>query len=91
MCFAQLKSLRATINLKRRPGFGRTALGAASSLILVLTPSAKRKERKVLLMVAFHQLVQWFVQHPLAAATLLYAAAVCGVLVYAFFEPRAQT
>jgi hypothetical protein len=42
-------------------------------------------------MVAFHQFVQWFVQHPLAAATVLYAAAVCGVLVYAFFEPRAQT
>jgi hypothetical protein len=42
-------------------------------------------------MVAFHQLVEWFVQHPLAAATLLYAAGVCGVLVYAFFEPRAQT
>lgn len=47
---------------------------------------------KVLLfMVAFHPLVQWFVQNPLAAATLLYAAAVCGVLVYAFFEPRDQT
>lgn len=44
-----------------------------------------------LLMVAFHQLVQWFGQHSLAAATLIYVAAVCGVLVYAFFEPRDQT
>jgi hypothetical protein len=42
-------------------------------------------------MVAFHQLVELLVQHPVAAATVLYAAAVCGVLVYAFFEPRAQT
>jgi len=38
-------------------------------------------------MVAF----QWFVQHPLTAATLLYAAAVSGVLVYTFFEARDQT
>jgi hypothetical protein len=41
-------------------------------------------------MVAFHQFVQWFVQNSLAAATLLYVAAVCGVLVYAYFEPREQ-
>ena len=38
----------------------------------------------VLFMGAF----QWFVHHPLAAVTLLYAAAVSGVLVYAFFEAR---
>lgn len=34
---------------------------------------------------------QWFVHHPLAAATLLYAAAVCSVLIYAFFEARDHT
>jgi hypothetical protein len=40
---------------------------------------------------AFHQLIQWLIQHPLASATMLYAVSVCGVLVYAFFEPRDQT
>jgi len=42
-------------------------------------------------MVALRLLVQWFAQHPLAATTLLYAAAVCSVLIYTFFEPRDQT
>jgi hypothetical protein len=32
----------------------------------------------------------WFIDHPLGAATMVYAAAVLGVLMYAYFEPRDQ-
>jgi hypothetical protein len=30
----------------------------------------------------------WFAHHPFGAATMVYAASVLGVLVYAYFEPR---
>jgi hypothetical protein len=35
--------------------------------------------------------LDWFTQHPLGTATMLYAAGVFGVLVYAYFEPRDET
>ncbi len=34
--------------------------------------------------------VQWFVQNPLAAATVLYIAGVISVVVYTYFELRDQ-
>jgi hypothetical protein len=30
----------------------------------------------------------WFADHPFGAATMVYAASVFGVLLYAYFEPR---
>jgi hypothetical protein len=32
--------------------------------------------------------VLWLGQHPFGAATMVYAASVFGVLLYAYFEPR---
>jgi len=40
-----------------------------------------------MLMDLFH----WFSQHPLAAATMVYAAGVTGTMLYAYFEPRNQS
>lgn len=91
MYCAKPKSLRAASNLKEKtriwPGCsgGRKLPYTSPRTFLV-----DRMNEKVAFMVAFHQLVEWFVQHPLAAA-ILYAATVCGVLVYAFLKPRAQT
>lgn len=36
----------------------------------------------------FQPSIQWFVQNPLAAATLLYIMGLISVLVYTYFEPR---
>lgn len=41
-------------------------------------------------MSALSHFAHWFTQYPMAAATIVYEAAVCGVLVYAYFEPRDQ-
>ena len=30
----------------------------------------------------------WFAHHPFGAATMVYAASISGVLLYAYFEPR---
>lgn len=38
----------------------------------------------------FQNSVQWFVHHPLTAATLLYVTAVMSVLAYTYFESRDQ-
>jgi hypothetical protein len=42
-------------------------------------------------MMAFQSIFHWFTDYPLGAATMLYAAGVLGVLVYAYFEPRTHT
>jgi hypothetical protein len=42
-------------------------------------------------MPALDSFFYWFIQHPFGAATMVYAAGVFGVLVYAYFEPRDQT
>ncbi len=39
-------------------------------------------------MLTVHNVIRWLTQNPLGAATMVYAAGVCAVLVYAFFEPR---
>ncbi|WHZ27065.1 MAG: hypothetical protein OJF51_001861 [Nitrospira sp.] len=39
---------------------------------------------------SFQNSVQWFVQNPLATATLLYMTAVISILVYTYFELRHQ-
>jgi hypothetical protein len=31
---------------------------------------------------------RWFTHHPFGAATIVYAASIFGVLLYAYFEPR---
>ena len=36
----------------------------------------------------FEVSIQWLVQNPLAAATLLYIMGLASVLVYTYFEPR---
>jgi len=41
-------------------------------------------------MFLFKTSVQWLVHNPLAAATLLYLAAVMSVLIYTYFESRDQ-
>jgi hypothetical protein len=33
-------------------------------------------------------LVLWFADHPFGAATIVYAASIFGVLLYAYFEPQ---
>lgn len=33
----------------------------------------------------------WSSQYPMAAVSIVYVAAVCCVLVYAYFEPRDET
>ena len=38
----------------------------------------------------FQPSIQWLVENPLAAATLLYVAGIISVLVYTYFEPRDQ-
>jgi hypothetical protein len=35
-----------------------------------------------------NNLILWFAQHPLGAATVLYAATVFGVLLYTYLESR---
>lgn len=37
-----------------------------------------------------HTSAQWFVQNPLAAATVLYIAGVISVVIYTYFELRDQ-
>ena len=34
--------------------------------------------------------VQWFVQNPLTAATLLYITGLISVLIYTYFDPHDQ-
>ncbi|WP_455379117.1 hypothetical protein [Petrachloros mirabilis] len=41
-------------------------------------------------MMTLRHFTHWLAQYPLGVATLLYAAAVCAVLVHAYFEHRAQ-
>lgn len=41
-------------------------------------------------MTTAQSVIQWFVQNPFGAATMVYVAGVLGVLVYAYFEPRSQ-
>ena len=95
MCCAKPKSLRAASNLKEKT---RIWPGCSGGRKLPYTSphtgprtSARRKEEKVLLfLVAFHQLVEWLVQHPLTAATLVYAAA--AAMFWSMpFSSRAQT
>jgi hypothetical protein len=38
--------------------------------------------------ISFPSVFLWFAHHPFGAATMVYAASVLGVLVYAYFEPR---
>jgi len=42
-------------------------------------------------MMAIQSIFHWFTDYPFGAATMLYAAGVLGVLVYAYFEPRTHS
>jgi uncharacterized membrane protein len=39
-------------------------------------------------MLTINNFIHWMTQNPLGAATMVYAAGICAVLLYAYFEPR---
>lgn len=70
---------------------GRAKAQRSKAVVQAVRDSYRSRERKVSrCMTLLQNLIQWFMNNPLGAATALYITGVISVFVYTYLEPRDQ-